>query len=41
MVEEIAIQCELLGDEIRNKVKVRTQSLMFEVFKRVVNEEQG
>lgn len=39
LIEEISYQCEALGAEVRKKQNVRTQTLMFEVFKRVVNDE--
>ena len=39
LLEEISYQCDRLGREARNKQKVKTQTLMYEVFKRVVNTE--
>lgn len=38
LIEEISYQCEELG-EIRKKELVAAQQMMFEVFKRVVNNE--
>lgn len=39
LMEEISLLCDKLGNEVRKKQIVKTQQLLFEVFKRVVNDE--